>query len=69
MSSTVIRDFLVGLTFKTDDTGAKKTKDALDSNEKSQLAVLDGQLGKSTNGLSLNWRVDKRRELRLPYFL
>lgn len=35
MSSTVIRDFLVALTFKTDDTGAKKSKDALDSNEKS----------------------------------
>lgn len=35
MSSTVIRDFLVALTFKTDDSGAKKTKDALDSNEKS----------------------------------
>lgn len=35
MSSTVIRDFLVALTFKTDDSGAKKSKDALDSNEKS----------------------------------
>ena len=35
MSSTVIRDFLVALTFKTDDTGAKKSKEALDSNEKS----------------------------------
>ena len=35
MSSTVIRDFLVALSFKTDDSGAKKSKDALDSNEKS----------------------------------
>lgn len=35
MSGTVIRDFLVALTFKTDDSGAKKSKDALDSNERS----------------------------------